>query len=220
MSEERNMATVGIRIGPADQGRKMSLEDFMEAEEEPGYRYELARGVVDVSEIPADDHGMILDKLHEIISLYRQAATGLIRRIAHGSDIQLLIPELESERHPDLAVVFHGAPKNFRGRQIPGLVVEIVSPGSRSRRRDYDEKREEYLRLGIGEYWIVDPSLGQVLVLSRDEADGVAAWSERIFTGEETVESRLLPGFQGRVAEIWADVDVETDESGADFGAT
>ena len=38
------MATIATRIGPADHGRAMSLEEFLEAEEEPGYRCELARG--------------------------------------------------------------------------------------------------------------------------------------------------------------------------------
>ena len=47
------MATVNaIRIGPADHGRRMSLEEFREAEEEEGYRYELARGVLEVTLCP------------------------------------------------------------------------------------------------------------------------------------------------------------------------
>ncbi len=39
------MATVAtpIRIGPADHGREMTLQEFLEAEEDDGYRYELAR---------------------------------------------------------------------------------------------------------------------------------------------------------------------------------
>ena len=36
------MATIATRIGPLDNGRKMTIEEFLEAEEEPGYRYELA----------------------------------------------------------------------------------------------------------------------------------------------------------------------------------
>lgn len=36
----------------------------------------------------------------------RCGAGFLIDRIAHGSEIQFLIPGLRSERHPDLAVVF------------------------------------------------------------------------------------------------------------------
>ena len=63
------MATVNaIRIGPADHGRKMTLEEFSEAEEEDGYRYELARGVLEVTEVPNDPHGEIVWKLISAIS--------------------------------------------------------------------------------------------------------------------------------------------------------
>ena len=30
------MATVNLRIGPADNGRRITLEEFREAEEQPG----------------------------------------------------------------------------------------------------------------------------------------------------------------------------------------
>jgi len=53
------MATVNLRIGPADNGRRMTLDEFREAEEQPGYLYELARGVLEVTEVPGDDHGKI-----------------------------------------------------------------------------------------------------------------------------------------------------------------
>ena len=38
------MSTTRIQIGPADHGRRMTLDEFREADEEPGYRYELAGG--------------------------------------------------------------------------------------------------------------------------------------------------------------------------------
>src|SRR5689334_25205178 len=103
------MATVRIRIGPADHGRPMTPDEFREAEEQPGYLYELARGGLEVSEVPRDDHGQVVDNLHEAISLYRREHPGRIRRIAHGSDVRLIITELKSGRHPDLAIVFYGA---------------------------------------------------------------------------------------------------------------
>ena len=65
------MATTRIQIGPADHGRRMTLDEFREAEEEPGYRYELARGVLEVTEVPNDPHGQIVDNLREA-----SAATG------------------------------------------------------------------------------------------------------------------------------------------------
>ena len=61
-----------LRIGPADNGRVMSLEEFREAEVEEGYRYELARGVLEVSEVPNDPHGKIV---WNILLLHRGLCT-------------------------------------------------------------------------------------------------------------------------------------------------
>jgi hypothetical protein len=117
------MATIAtpLRIGPADHGRTMTLEEFMEADVEEGYRYELARGVL-----------------------------------------------------------------------------------------DYETKREEYLAYGLLEYWIVDPMERRVTVLTR-RGD---VWHEAVFRDEQTIISRVLPGFATTVAELWIDVeeDDETDD--------
>ena len=75
------MATTRIRIGPADHGRRLTLDEFREAEEEPGYRYELARGVLEVTEVRRRPHGQIVDNLHESVSRYRRRHPGLIRRV-------------------------------------------------------------------------------------------------------------------------------------------
>jgi Uma2 family endonuclease len=197
------MSTVKLHIGPAERGRAITLEEFRDAEEEPGYHYELARGVLEVGEVPGDEHGQIIDNLHEAFSNFRRGHPGLIRRIAHGSDLRVIIPEFESDRHPDLALVFFGARLNSRGRQIPALVCEVVSPGARARRRDYEEKAEEFLTLGIGEYWIVDPKNRMVTILELRGDDGAPAWSERVFKGDEVITSTLLPGFQGTVSQLW-----------------
>jgi Uma2 family endonuclease len=206
------MSTVKLRIGPADHGRPMSLEEFREAEEEPGYLYELARGVLEVGEVPRDEHGQILHNLHEAFSEWNRANPRKIRRIAHGSDLRVIIPALESDRHPDLALVFFGAPLNDRGRQMPALVCEVVSPGATARKRDYDEKAEEYLTLGIREYWIIDPQLRRVIVLTAQEGVDTPAWSQREFAGGEIIASVVLPGFQGTVSQLWIDAGSDVDK--------
>jgi hypothetical protein len=60
----------------------MTLEEFREAEEQPGNLYELAKGVLEVVEVPSDGHGHVVDNLREMISLYRQgiAASSLALR--------------------------------------------------------------------------------------------------------------------------------------------
>jgi Uma2 family endonuclease len=206
------MATTRIQIGPADHGRRLTLEEFREAEEEPGYRYELARGVLEVTEVPNDPHGQIIYNLFAAFVLYDRQHPGLIRRIGEASGFRLWIPEMISGRNPDLSIAFLGTPKGHRGRRPPGLVVEVVS--ERGEVRDYVEKRQEYLVFGIREYWIVDPMLRQVSVLVRRDEAGGPAWDERVYRGDEAIRSELLPDFAGTVAELW--VNAELDEDGTD----
>ncbi len=57
------MATITRRrIGPADHGRRMTLDEFLEADFEEGWLYELARGAVVVTEVP----GVNLSKLSPV----------------------------------------------------------------------------------------------------------------------------------------------------------
>jgi Uma2 family endonuclease len=188
----------------------MTLQEFWDAEEEHGYLYELARGVLEVSEVPGDLHWQIVDNLHEAFSIFRRDHPGLIHRIGHGSDVRYIIPELETDRHPDIALLFRGETRrDLKGRVVSVLGVEVVSPGKQSRDRDYVDKRADYLAFGLLEYWIVDFELRQVTVLVRRDVDGIAVWDERIFSGEETILSDLLPGFAARVTELWTDLDSE-----------
>jgi Uma2 family endonuclease len=202
------MATVRTRIGPADNGRKMTLEEFWDAEDEPGYFFEVVRGVLEVSEIPSLFHFQVVDNIHELFGDHRRRYPRLILRIGRGSDVRFIIPELETDRHPDLAVVFRGTPQqDFKGHPLPLLGVEVVSPGSRSRKRDYEDKRVDYLAVGLLEYWIVDPEERFVTVLIRRELDGVAAWDERIFRDADVILGDLLPGFAGVVTDLWAQLE-------------
>ena len=204
------MATVRLRLGPADNGRKMTLEEFWNADDEPGYFCEIARGVLEVSEIPGGFHFQVVDNLHEAFSSYRRQHPRLILRIGRGSDVRFIIPELETDRHPDLAVVFRGtSQRDFKGNQLPLLAVEVVSPGGQARKRDYEDKRVDYRAVGLLEYWIVDPDDKQVTVLSRREAESVVTWESRVYREAEIIVSDLLPGFAGTVAELWV---IDDDE--------
>ncbi len=209
--EDDPMSTVSLKIGPANHGQRMTLAEFHEAEAQEGYLYELARGVLVVTDVPRTWHWQIVDNLHEMFSAYRRAHPGAIVLIGHGSDARYIIPVLESDRHPDLAVVFPGAsrmdvPYMKEPFPLPELAVEVVSRGKRARRRDYEEKREEYLAIGVREYWIVDPERRQVTVLSRQDGP---SWSERVFQGDEAIVSGLLPGFDATVADVWTGAETE-----------
>ncbi|MGP0062063.1 MAG: Uma2 family endonuclease [Isosphaeraceae bacterium] len=201
------MATVDapLRISPADHGREMTLDEFLEAEELEGYRYELARGVLEVNQVPNDPHLQVVTNLYDSIGHYRRNRPGIILSFGGGSEFQFVLPGMSSGRNPDLGVVLRGAPRDWRGRRQPVLAAEVVSRGSIH--RDYVVKREEYLAYGLLEYWIVDPLERKVTVLTR-RGD---SWSEAVFRDNQVINSLVLPGFTTTVAELW--VDLEGDEN-------
>lgn len=196
------MATANLtrlRIGPADDGRPMTIDEFLDAEEEEGYRYELGRGVLEVSEVPDDDHGEIVSAIYMLLAAYNLAYPGRIRRIGGGSEFRLWMREMVSGRNPDVAVVLAGTPPDHRGRRPPSLAMEIVSEGGRAWTRDYVTKRQEYLAYGLREYWILDPLERRIVVLIR-HGD---TWIERVFGANQEAEGVLLPGFRVGVAALF-----------------
>jgi len=66
------MATVttSLRIGPTDHGRAMTLEEFLDADVEEGYRYELARGVLEVNQVPNDPHRDVVCNVYRGVARY------------------------------------------------------------------------------------------------------------------------------------------------------
>jgi Uma2 family endonuclease len=185
------MAQGVIKVGPADNGRRMTLEDFEQAEIQEGFLYELGRGRVVVSDVPNRRHLAQVDQIRQQLSVYRASHPKRIHAVAAGSECKILIPGLESERHPDLAI-YRSPPdddEHLWTTWIPDIVIEVVSPGSEH--RDYFEKREEYLVFAVREYWIVDADKEEVMVLRRMGG----RWRERIVRAPEGCETRLLPGF-------------------------
>ena len=78
------------------------------------------------------------------------------------------------------------------------LVAEVVSLGTRG--RDRIEKRDLYEQYGVKEYWIIDPESESVDVLHSEKG----AFELAMRCGpSETAQSRLLPGFQIAVPELF-----------------
>jgi Uma2 family endonuclease len=186
------MQKTAIQIGPQDNGRHMSLEDFDLAEGQPGYLYELSRGVITVMDVPNSRHLAQVDTIREQFSRYRTKHPNQIHRIAHGSDCKILLADLQSERHPDLAIYKTPPPEeeNIWSTWVPEIVIEVVS--GQSRHRDYEEKPEEYLQFGVKEYWILDAEKGEMLVHKRSRG----RWSQQIIRPPKLYKTALLPEFE------------------------
>ncbi len=116
------------RIGPADQGRPMSLEEFEHAEAEEGQLYELSRGVVTMVDVPNPGRLAQVLAIRRQVHAYDAANPGRIHTIASGSECKLLISGLESERHPDVALYKTPPPEGGRGGDFPAEARGIASP--------------------------------------------------------------------------------------------
>jgi Uma2 family endonuclease len=193
-------ATTAIKIGPADNGRRMSLADFEHAEVEGGYLYELGRGVVVVSDVPNPPHAAQVDAVRDQLVYYKVTHAGKIHMLLSGSECKVLVADQESERHPDLAVYMTlppGTDSEVWHTWVPEIIIEVVSADSRQ--RDYQEKREEYLAFGVKEYWIFNIDREEMLVLQRR----AGRWAERSVRPPEVYRTRLLPGLEFSCAAVF-----------------
>ncbi|WP_254721721.1 Uma2 family endonuclease [Kovacikia minuta] len=74
----------------------------------------------------------------------------------------------------------------------------MVSPGTQNEQRDYRYKRSEYAARGIREYWVVDPTAQQVMVLTWVEG----LYEEAIFKGDQPLISTLFPELALTAAQV------------------
>jgi Uma2 family endonuclease len=190
MATTAEASTTTRFIGPNDHGQPATLDEFIDAEFKEGHLYELSRGVIEVTEVPGPNHGRIVNRLARLFIHYEDRYPGVIDYRAGGGECRLRLPGMVSDRHPDQAVYLDPQPPGSSPwtRWIPHIVVEIVSEGGED--RDYVVKREEYLKVGVREYWIVDPETRELRVLTR-EGD---IWKESILTGNTVYSTPLLPG--------------------------
>jgi len=180
-----------IRIGPEDNGRRMSLDDFDRANAQEGYLYELGNGVIEVSNVPDLKHAGQLEEARDQLIGYKLAHPDRIYRVFGGAEAKLLIGPMQSERHPDIAVYLTPPPEvsDVWSLWVPRIVIEIVS--ARSAKRDYEEKPPEYWEFGVDEYWIIDATKNQMTVLSRWRAQ----WKKDTIKPPKKYTTPHLPGF-------------------------
>jgi len=190
------------KVGPKDHGRRMSLAEFDKAQAQEGYRYELSRGVIVVSDIPDVRHLLQLYAVRRQFSAYDLSNPGRIYAVTSAGESKLLIAGMESERHPDLSVYRDTPPEeDYWSVWVPDIVLEVVS--AVSEQCDRTEKPEEYLRFGVKEYWIVDGEKREVVVLRRAAGD----WKERLLRPPDVYRTHLLPGFEFVCAPVFEAAD-------------
>jgi Uma2 family endonuclease len=106
-------------------------------------------------------------------------------------------------REPDIIFNFaaNHAKQSKKYYEHADLVMEVVSDDRRSHIRDYEDKRRDYAKAGIREYWVVDPQEQRITVLALE---GSQYAEHGAFGAGSTAESRLLDGFALKVDDVFA----------------
>lgn len=185
--------------------QKLTFEQFLKIYPEYGH-YELIDGeLVEIFEMAFTRNH---DDVREFIDrrFYRE-----VERLALNYVIKRAVPIRsidqngnECGRVPDLSVIdatsWRSNRSDYKGfRDKIQLAVEVVSTNWED---DYIDKFEEYQRLGITEYWIVDylaiasreflgnPKVPTVFVNLLDE---IGKYQTTRFTGDDKINSRTFP---------------------------
>lgn len=188
------------RYGPAEHGRRLTLEKFESARWESGYKYELIRGRLYVSPVPEMPHFALQRWLFYILDHYSTTAPDVFNLVAQGARLFVQDEPEETCPEPDI-VAFRDAPTPLYAPtlrwqdQTPVLAVEVVSPGDPQ--KDYRRNVGLYLKIpSIREYWILDPKEFGPPTLTVYRRRG-NRWQKPIVVGPGKIYEtpRFMPGF-------------------------
>ena len=169
------------------------------------YQYELIRGVLVVNPVAAAGERGPNDLLGHWLWTYRESHPQ-----GHQVDETLTEEYIrigDTRRRADRVVWIGLGRQPDREVDVPAIAIEFVSPGRRSWRRDYIEKRDEYIAAGVVEYWVID-RFDRTMTVFRKKND---ATEEEVIAEQDVYRPQLLPGFELPLARLLAVADRWSD---------
>lgn len=127
-----------------------------------GERAELIDGKIYYMAPPSWRHQQLSGKLYQKIANYIDSKDGKCEVLAAPFSVFLNEDDI-NYFEPDISVICDLSKLDDNGcHGAPDWVIEIVSPGSKS--RDYMTKLFKYRIAGVREYWIVDAEKQRIMV--------------------------------------------------------
>lgn len=187
-----------LHLGVADHDLKLTRDEFAEAHYDEPWRYERIKGRLFVMSPAGPDHQRPNNRLRSFLGAYELAHPEIVDCVFSEAWIAV---DSKTDRIIDIGVyLVSSRTGSMRPTQAPDLAFEAVSGGGEDRKRDYVDKRAEYLRAGVREYVIVDRFERRVTILRRVRGRFV----ETQLGSKETYVSPLLPGFKVPLKELFA----------------
>jgi Uma2 family endonuclease len=178
-----------------------TYDDYKTLTASTDQRYELIDGDLYMAPSPTVTHQVVSMNLVFLLEQHMRATR--CGRVLHAPlDIVLGEGEERSVVQPDILFISNERAGIVTEEEIvgaPDMIAEILSPGTA--KRDVGLKKALYARSGVCEYWIVDPKLESIEVLSL----GSRGYEEpAVYELEGRLVSAAVPGFEAPLADIFA----------------
>jgi len=199
----------GYGTSPISEGW-VTYREFLEITGKTEKQYELIDGVIYLLGSPGFTHQSILGRLYILFNEFF-IDNGDCGPFLSPFDVELMRNSTMRKRQlaedninvvqPDLLVLCDyqkSIDEDDRYKGIPSLVVEILSPSTRT--RDKVKKMDLYMDSGIQEFWLIDPEKVSIGVYTFEEYE--LASDDIFFSGQRAV-SRLFPGLEAAVDSVF-----------------
>ena len=166
---------------------------------EGNHLVEFSDGMIEVLPMPTTNHQQIVAFLYGLIFSF-VSSRNLGKVLFAPLRVRL---RADKYREPDILYMSNENSSRVKKQYWEGadLVLEVVSEDSESDKRDWQDKRADYERAGIPEYWVVDPQKGVVTVFALRQGQYTVHAEGR---AGERVTSALLAGFEVQVDAVLA----------------
>ncbi|MBX9580033.1 MAG: Uma2 family endonuclease [Gemmataceae bacterium] len=193
------MSTAALKLGPADHGRPVSLDDFEAADFGPGVRYEIIDGRVYVSPPANFPENRLETWLYQRLLVYADGHPDVANYVTNKPRVFVHKRRRATVPEPDIAayrgVDLDADPRDLHWRDLgPVLVVEVLVEGDVA--KDLERNVELYFEVpSVREYWVLDGRADPnrpALVQRRRHG---RRWVVREYPYGSTFTTKLLPGF-------------------------
>jgi len=165
-----------LKEGNADYyiQKKVTYEEFLEVTRNADVRYELIDGEIFLMSSPTHQHQIAVREI--FVQLYNYFVDRECSPLTSPFDVRLKNDALTFEEdpnvvQPDILVICDEETIDENGRYhgVPSLIVEVLSPSTRS--RDMVKKLSLYMLSGVSEYWVVDLVNQSIIIYELVDCD-------------------------------------------------
>ena len=210
LTRKRKRPKPEYQFGIESNGILMTPEEFDAISVEDvdrNWDYELINGVLVVSPIPLEEEVDPNDELGHMMRTYQEShPDGKVRHRIRPCRNEY-IKTGRNRRKAD-RVIWAGLGRLPRKNETPTIAVEFVSSRKRDRERDYEAKREEYRKVKVQEYWIIDRFTQTMTVHMLENGE----YRRKVLHAKQTYRTKLLPGFEVPLARLFTLADQWDEE--------